>query len=287
MPDWATVAIRTLAAVIVLFILTKILGKRQISQLSTFEYITGITIGSLAAYVSLDMEAEWYLGIVALSVWVFVSFVIEFAQIKSKRLRDWVDGNGTVLIKEGKILEDNLKKERITNEELLTQLRKKNAFRIADVEFAIMEPNGEINVMLTAENQPLTPKNLGMKMPNEPAPQAIILDGVIMDEPLATLGFSREWLLTELDKLGLDITNIYIGQANTFGELYVDTYDDQLQLPVPSTRASLLATLKKCEADLEMFGLSTRDPKVKAMYEQSSEALQRMIQEVRPYLTES
>jgi uncharacterized membrane protein YcaP (DUF421 family) len=286
MPDWATVAIRTLAAVIILFALTKLLGKRQISQLSPFEYITGITIGSIAAYISLDMEAEWYLGAVALAVWVLVSFIIEVMQIKSKRLRDWIDGNGTVLIKEGKILEDNLKKERLTNEELLTQLRKKNAFRIADVEFAIMEPNGEINVLLTKENQPLTPKHVGIKMPNQSVPQSVILDGVIMDEPLATLGFSREWLLTELDKLGLDAANIFIAQADTLGELYVDTYDDQLKLPSPSNRATLLATLKKCEADLEMFSLSTRDQRVKQMYGQCSEELQQMIQDVKPYLTQ-
>lgn len=78
MPDWLEIALRTLLAIVVLFVMTKILGKRQVSQLSLFEYITGITIGSLAAYVSLDLESTWYLGLVSMAVWVGVSLAMDF-----------------------------------------------------------------------------------------------------------------------------------------------------------------------------------------------------------------
>src|SRR5690554_1051501 len=125
------IVMRTLMAIIVLFAMTKLLGKRQVSQLSLFEYITGITIGSMAAYISLETDKKWHLGFVALLVWVLVSLGIEFAQIKSKKVRDFIDSTGTILIKDGKIMEDSLKKEKLTTDELLEKMRSKDVFRIA------------------------------------------------------------------------------------------------------------------------------------------------------------
>lgn len=284
MPQWLEIALRSLMAVVVLFLMTKLLGKRQVSQLSLFEYITGITIGSLAAYVSLDMEAAWYWGVISLGVWVGVTLTIEFLQLKYKKVRDFVDGKATVLIKDGKTLEDNLKKERLNVDELMEQLRRKNAFRVADVEFAVMEPSGDINVLLTRENQPLTPKHLGIKVAPEQEPHIVISDGNVMDEPLATAGYSREWLNSELEKLGIALENVFIGQVDAYGQLYVDLYDDQIKVPKPQKKASLYALLKKCEADLELFGLSTKDKDAKEMYEQCSIKLQRIISEIKPVL---
>ncbi|MET3207897.1 UNVERIFIED_CONTAM: uncharacterized membrane protein YcaP (DUF421 family) [Paenibacillus sp. PvR008] len=146
MQDWAEVAIRTLMAVAVLFLITKILEKRQVSQLSLFEYITGITMGNLAATISMEPEPTWYLGFIALAVWVLTTFVIEILQIKSKKVRDFADRKTRTLIKDGKILEDNLRKERLTLDELMEQLRSKNVFKVSDVEFAIMETSGEVSV---------------------------------------------------------------------------------------------------------------------------------------------
>lgn len=125
MPEWLEVVVRTLFAVVVLFFLTKLLGKRQVSQLSFFEYITGITVGSLAAYISLDTDKYWHLGLIALIVWVACSLGIEWLQMKSKKARDFIDFKSTVLIKDGKILEDHMKKERLTTDELLEELRKR------------------------------------------------------------------------------------------------------------------------------------------------------------------
>ncbi|MDQ0115835.1 DUF421 domain-containing protein [Paenibacillus harenae] len=284
MPDWLLIAIRTLLAIVILFGMTKLLGKRQVSQLSFFEYITGITIGSLAAYISLDLDAKWYLGIVSLAVWVGFSLGIELLQLKSKKARDFIDSRSTVLIKDGKIMEENLKKERLTADELMEQLRKKNIFQAANVEFAVMEPSGDINVLLTKENQPLTPKHLGIKVAPEQEPQTVIMDGKIMDEPLATIGLSREWLNTELETIGVAIENVFLGQVDGYGQLYVDLFDDQIIVPKPQKKASLLATLKKCEADLEMFSLSTRAPKAKKMYEECAKELERVIEEIKPLL---
>jgi uncharacterized membrane protein YcaP (DUF421 family) len=285
MPDWIEIILRTLTTVVTLLVLTRLIGKRQLSQLSLFEYITGITIGSIASYVSLDLNTEWYLGILSLVVWAAVSIGVEFLQMKSKTMRDLLDSRATVLIKDGKILEDNLKKERITTDELLEQLRKKNVFNTADVEFAIIESNGAINVLLKKENQPITPKHLGFKVSPEKEPQAVIMDGEILDEPLAALGLNRKWLHTELEKLGVAPENVFLGQVDAYGQLYVDLYDDQIKVPEPQQKALLLATLKKCEADIEMFGLTAGSKETKSMYEHCSKQLQRVIEEVKPYLS--
>jgi len=223
------VVFRTLFSIGVLFFLTKLLGKRQVSQLSVFEYITGITIGGLAAYISLDTDKKWYLGLLALSVWIGVSFGIEILQMKSKRARDFIDSKSTVLIKDGIILEENLKKERLTTDDLLAALRKKNVFKISDVEFAIMETDGGINVLLTRENQPLTPKHLGIKMTTEKASQTVIMDGDVMEESLDSFGLTRAWLQRELTKKGITAENVFLGQVDSSGELTVDLYKDTIK----------------------------------------------------------
>ncbi len=278
------IAVRSFAAVLILFSITRILGKKQISQLTFFEYMTGIAIGELAGFISTDLEAHFMHGVVAILVWFLIPFVFEGLTQKSKHLRDWVEGKGTVLIKEGKIMEDNLKKERYSADELLAQLRTKNVFNIADVEFANLETSGDVSVLLKRENQPLTPKHLGIKVAPESEPQAVIIDGNIMDEPLATAGLSREWLQTELEKIGVTLENVFLGQADAYGQLTVDLYDDVIKLPSPTVKPLLLATLKKCEADLTLFGLSTRNPSTKSMYEDAVKRMGHVIQQVEPLL---
>lgn len=284
MAQWLEIVLRTLCAVVVLFLMTKLLGKRQVTQLSFFEYLTGITIGSLAAYISLDLDANWYLGLVALGVWVACSLIIEFLQIKSKKARDFIDFKSTVLIKDGKILEDNLKKEKLSADELMQQLRKKNVFQVADVEFAIMESSGEINVLQTRENLPLTPKDLGIQVAPEKVAQVVVMDGEVMDEPLRVMGFNQGWLVEELDKQGAKIKDVYLAQVDTYGQLTVDLYDDQIQAPQNEERKLLYAKLKKCQADLELFSLSTKSKKAKKMYEESSKQIENIIAEVKPIL---
>jgi hypothetical protein len=147
-----------------------------------------------------------------------------------------------------------------------------------------MEPSGDINVLLTRENQPLTPKHLGIKVAPEQEPQMVIMDGKIMDEPLATIGLSRAWLNTELEKLGVAIENVFMGQVDSYGQLYVDLFDDQIKVPLPQKKAALFATLKKCEADLMLFGLTTRNKQAKEMYEQCANQMNEIVEELKPVL---
>lgn len=278
------IALRSIGAVAILFTMTRILGKKQISQLTTFEYITGIALGELAGFLSTDIEAHYMHGIVAIAVWFTIPFGLELLTLKSKRLREWFEGKATVVVKDGKILEDNLKKERFTGDELMESLRTKNVFRVADVEFAMLETSGALSVLLKNNHQPLTPAHLGIDVSPEKEPQTVIIDGNIMDEPLSTIGFSREWLSTELEKIGVTYENVFIAQVDAYGQLYVDLFDDQLQVPAPQTRALLLSTLKKCEADLELFGMATDNVTVKLMYEDCAARMKRVIEDTTPLL---
>lgn len=280
MADWMSIVIRSFFALVFLFVLTRILGKKQISQLTFFEYVLGITIGDLAGAISTDVDVEFWHGVIAILVWVLIPLTLEILTLKSKTLRLWFEGRGTVVIKDGKILEDNLKKERYTGDELLAQLRTKSVFRMADVEFAMLEASGDLSVLLKSELQPLTPNHLGMKLNIEKPTQSVIMDGVIQDEPLAATGRGRGWLHTELVKLGVTKENVFLAQVDTHGELTVDLYDDKLKVPQPSERPALLATLKKCEADLELFSLTTSHPQAKKMYEACSVQLTKVIQDL-------
>lgn len=282
--DWLHIVIRSLGAITMLFLITRLLGKKQIAQLTFFEYIAGITLGEIAGFISTDIEENYWLGVVALLTWFSVPLGVEWFTLKSKKFADIVEGKASVLITEGKILEDNMKKERLSAEELMQRLRTKNVFNVADVEFALMETSGDITVLLKKENQPITPKHLGQKLPPEPAPQAVIIDGEIINESLATLGYSRGWLHGELDKLGIPVNNIFLAQADSYGELYIDLYDDQIQLPQPNNRALLLSTLKKCQADLELFALGTNDANAKTLYSHCAETLQNTINNISPIL---
>jgi uncharacterized membrane protein YcaP (DUF421 family) len=244
----------------------------------------GITLGELAGFVSTDIEKHYFLGILAMAVWFIVPFGLEQLTLRSKILRQWFEGKGRVLIKEGKILEENLKKERLTADELMEQLRAKNAFRVADVEFAVMESDGKLSVLLKRDKQPLTASDLGIKLANEVEPQTVIIDGKIMYEPLATIGLNQGWLKTELEKIGVSVENVFLAQVDAYQQLYVDLYDDQIKTPAPQARALLLATLKKIQADLELFALGTRDPDAKAMYGDNARAMQGVIDKLKPML---
>ena len=284
MPGWLFIIGRSIIFVALLFITTKVLGKKQISELSFFEYVAGITIGSIAGEVVTGLEGNMFHGALALIVFGFVTFLVNFLSIKSKRFSDFAEGKSTVVIKDGKILEDNLKKEKYTIDELSALLRQKDIFRVADVEFALLEPRGTLSTLLKRENRPLTPKDLQMKMPNEKEPQTVIMDGKIIEEALRCAGKGRGWLYTELEKLDVTLDNVFLAQVDSFGDITVDIYDDKIQVPAPAQRPLLLATLKKVQADLEIFSFETDSKQSKAMYKSNSVKLQETIDKLSPYL---
>lgn len=283
-PQWLNIIVRSSILVIVLFLLTKWLGKKQLSHLSFFEYVAGITIGSIAAEVSTGVDNNFLHGIYSLLVWTAIPFFAGLLAIKSKKARKFIEGEATVVIKDGKIQEDNLTKENYSVDELLQLLRNRNAFQVADVEFAVLEANGELNVMLKKEKQPITAKDLQMEVAPEKVPQTVILEGRIMDAALATSGYTRAWIQVELEKLNVALDNVYVGQVDSYGQLTVDIYDDLIDVPEPQVRPILLSSLKKCQADLESFTLATDSIEAKQMYSRNAQKMEQMINQVKHLL---
>ena len=284
MLDWVEVGLRSILYIAVLFFMTKLLGTKQISQLSFFEYISGITIGSVAAEVITGVDANIMHGIIVLIIFSGITYGVDVLSLKSKKFRDFAEGKSTVFIKDGKIMEDSLKKEYYTIDELNSLLRKKNVFKVADVEFAVLEPNGDLNVLLKKENQPLTPKDLNVKVGNEKIPQTVVMDGKILDNALTEANKNRQWLDTELKKIGVMLDNVFMAQVDSYGQLTVDVYDDKIKIPSPQQKPLLMALLKKCQADLESFALQTESKEAIILYKVNAQKLQEAINLLIPYL---
>lgn len=283
MPEWLNIFLRSFALIIILFFLTKIMRKKQFSQLNVFDYITGIVAGSIVAGTTTS-TTNFERGLIALAVWFGVPILIDFLALKSKTVRDITQGKATVIIQDGKVLEDNMKKTTLTTDDLLKQLRTQNVFQVADVEFALLEPTGEISVLKKRAKQPLTAADLQVDVAPQKESQTVIMDGKIIYDNLARLNLSQKWLLTELQKLNVTLENVFLAQVDSSGQLYVDLYDDQIQLPEPTEKLLLLAMLKKAEADLALFALATENVQSKQLYETSSTKLQQVIRSVEPYL---
>lgn len=283
MTEWINILLLTLGLFILTLLLVRLIGKRQTSRMTLFDLTTAIVIGVMVALISLKLVKP-ISGLVALAVWVGASIGVYFLAIKLKWLRDIVQGKETILINHGKVLEDKLLEVRYTPEDLLGKLREKGAFKVADVEFAILEPNGEVSVMLKKQQQPLTANSVGLPVGAESVPQTVMLDGEILDEPLAAMGLNRQWLLTELEKSGVAKANVFVAQVDSAGQLYLDLFDDAIQVPQPKTKELIFATLKKCQSDCELYALATKQQTAKAMYQRSAQSLSGVINELLPLL---
>lgn len=283
-PEWAQIILRSLGFLVLLILLTRLLGRKIAARMTMFDVVFAIVIGLIAALVSLNIVANGVYGLIAFLTWGLAGIGISYLSLKSKWVRDLIHGREAIVIKHGKIMEEQLKKMRFSPEDLLQQLRSKQIFNVADVEFAVMESSGEINALLKANRQPISPKHLGVETSPETGTQTVILDGNIMDESLATMGLNRGWLHTELKRVGISPENVFIAQVDSMGELYLDLFDDAIQPPQPTTRQLLLTTLQKAKADLETFSLDTEDKKAKAMYQHCAKEVASVISDMRPLL---
>lgn len=284
MADWLNILLRSVALVFTLFFFTKWLGKKHLTKLNIFDYIHSITVGGLAAILILQIQINFFYGLLALFTWFFIPFLFRLISLKSKAARDFIEGKSTVMIQNGKIMEDNLKKEDFSTDDLLQCLRQEKIFSVADVEFALLEPSGDLSVMPKSNKQAITAEDLNITVPNVQAPQTIIMDGKVMLEPLANAGLNIAWLTTELAKLNITKENIFLAQVDSNKQLVVDLYDDQLPQPEMAELPTLLANLEKTAADLQLFSLATDNTKSKEMYELNYERMQEIINLTKPYL---
>lgn len=202
MTETTNVIFRTILVLIILFFLFKIMGKKQVSQMSMFDYITGITIGSIVADISLDIEKNLKAGITCLLIYCFTDLLLSYLSLKSIKLRNFFNGKEVILIKNGKINRKNMSKNQITINILETEARVNGFFNLDDINNAILEPNGKISFEPKENNKPITKKDMNIKTNNKPIIYNIIIDGEIDDENLKHVNKNRKWLYHELKVLG-------------------------------------------------------------------------------------
>lgn len=285
MPEYMLTIVRSFISFAFLMVMTRIMGKKQLSQLTFFDYCVGITIGSIAAAMAIDQNIKISNGIVGLIILGIFSVFLSYGGLKSIKFRHLTDGTPSIVIEQGKILEKNLKKSKMSTDELMLFLREKGIFKVSDVEMAVVETNGQLSVMKKSDQQPLTPHQLGLAVKEEHGPAIVITDGQLLRKSLSALGYSTKWLLNEIIKQGATGYNdVFLAQIDSSGNVYVDLYNDQIEQQKGREGQLLAASLKKAQADLEKYSLQVQDPKMKMLYEQQANILKGSLALLTPYL---
>lgn len=235
MPIILVVVIRSFISFFILLLLVRIIGKQQVAQLTFFDYIVGITIGSIAATLSVQVNENTLATLVGMGVWTILAIVLGYLGLHSVWLRKVVGGEATVVVENGKILEENLKRIRIPIDELISELRTQGVFSIEDVEFALLEPGGKLSVQKKSQKQPLTPGDINLPTQYDGLPTNLIMDGIILYDALRSLNLSKAWLLHQLGKQSItDVSEISLAQLDTKGNLYVDLKGDRPYYIIPT-----------------------------------------------------
>ncbi|HNX13518.1 MAG TPA: DUF421 domain-containing protein [Oscillospiraceae bacterium] len=190
-----------LIASVVLFALTRLMGKRQISQLGVFDYINGITIGSIAAELAVSGFKEFEVPLTAMIVFGLVPILTSYLTDKSIWIRKIITGKPAILFDGGKFLMENFKHARIDINEFLCRVRSAGYFDLSDIQTALLEPNGEISFLPAADKRPLTPQDMNLKPPQDTLKVELIIDGKILYKNLGEIGKDEQWLMQELKKL--------------------------------------------------------------------------------------
>lgn len=250
-----------------------------------FDVLTGYALGALAGVFAIDRNIPLADGVMAIFTWGLLLLIMQFIAIKSPAFQNAAFGKPTVLIEQGQVLEENMKKSRLSVSDMMSMLRQKNAFKLADVEFAVLETDGQVSVMKKSELDALSPMQAGIAIEGESQPQIIIADGQIIQQSLLDTGFTEGWLLGEIMKQGAqDYSDVFLAQVDSRGNLYVDLYQDVLKPAEVKAKPLLLSSLRKITADLESFALQTDDSGAKQMYTHEAKKLRKIVSDIQSYL---
>lgn len=230
MNEGLMVLVRGVISFFSLLIFARVLGKQQISQLTFFDYILGITIGSTASSLTTDLTSRPWPHWVGLFTWTFLSIVLQFITLKSERASAYLDGSPTVVIQDGKILEDAMRKARYRLSDLLEQLRDKEVFDLTHVAFAVLEKDGQLSVLKKSKFQNATPKDLNLNPPEIKLSAEVIYDGVIVEQNLKDNNKDIKWLYKQLKKHKInDPSEVFVATITPPDTLYFDLYKDHIK----------------------------------------------------------
>lgn len=215
------VSYRALISLVTLFLITKLLGKKQVSQLSLFDYVIGISIGNFAAEVTINLEAEWINGVVAVIIFGVVAYLVSILTMKSIVARRFFMGAPTVVIQNGKIIKESLKKVKFDINDLLEECRNNNVFDLNQINYALMEANGKLSILLKPEYLPLTPNDMKLKVNRNGLVANVVIDKKIMLNNLFQMGKDEKWLIKELKNKGIILDDILLATLDINNTLMI------------------------------------------------------------------
>ncbi len=205
------IILRSFVSIVVLFIITELMGKKQISQLNMFDYIIGISIGSIAASLSVDNSINYADGIIAIIVYGVMATAISFLTTKFIKFRRFFTGTPSILMKNGKFIYSNLKKSRLDINDFLQVARENGYYDISQVNYAILEPSGKVSFLLKAKYNPVTVNDSKLKVSDNGALGNLVIDGKYMKNNIKNIGKTVEWLNKRLSNMGYDdVSNILL-----------------------------------------------------------------------------
>lgn len=230
MSEGLVVFVRSIISFFSLLIFAKVLGKQQISQLTFFDYVLGITIGSIAATLATDLSSRAWPHWIGLATWAGLGFLMEAVTTKWRYAAKYLEGEPTIVIMNGKIMENAIKKMKYRISDITELLRNKDVFDLNEVDFAILEPNGQISVLKKPEYQNLTAKDMNIPKTTTGIGTELIYDGIVINENLKQLDKDRAWLLSQLKQQGVnDPSEVFFASLTPSGSFYVDLYRDHIE----------------------------------------------------------
>ncbi len=219
---------RSVIAFLTLFIFARLLGKQQITQLTFFEYATGITIGSIASELSVNLDSKGLVHFIGLATWAALTLLFQWMVTKNRRLAKVIEGEPVVVVQNGKIFYNNLRLLRHRVDDMLVQMRQMKVFDISEVEFAILETNGTLTVQKKSQFQPVTPNDMNLPTAYQGLPTELIVEGTVIEQNLKQVNLDKTWLANELRARGIaSPKEVGLASLNTQGELYISSYRDQ------------------------------------------------------------
>lgn len=217
-----TIVYQSLFSVITLLILTKLMGYRQVSHLSMFDYINSITIGSIAAEMATNLEGDYLKPFTAMIIYAAFAILLSKISQKSISLRRLINGKAIILYLHGEIFNQNLKKAKMDIDEFLVECRINGYFDLSQIEAVILEPNGKISILPITENKPATPKDLGIVPTQEEMFANVIVDGQILKYNLKHIGKDQKWLEQQLAIHNINhVKDVFLAICDRQGHFHV------------------------------------------------------------------
>ena len=204
------VILTSLLSVAALFVITKMMGHKQVAQLDFFDYVSGITIGSIGAELATELE-EPHKPLLALAIYGFVSLGLNLLTHKMPHTRKYINGTPTILLNDGTLYRKNLKKAKLDLSEFMLLCREQGCFDLDEIQTAVFEHNGKLSILPKAANRPVTPKDLQITAVAAHIGVELIMDGRVMGENLSRVGRDANWLEKQLREQGYrDVKEIFL-----------------------------------------------------------------------------